>query len=238
MMPSQNIAAPSSLAEVRCNIYDFLSILLLKPPSEKLLASLCEPELLANLEEIFGEATLVHFREFLKYFPANMEGTIQEYNDLFIVPLGEYVTPYEAVYREQREVEGKPLNGLLMGKTTVAVQESYRQANVRVTEDFLELPDHAGLEISFMGHLCKKQVEAMNQADSKQVEKFLQMQKNFLQEHLILWIPGLCARIRENAHGPFYKGVAGLLEAFMLLEAEAIDKFGKNGSHAKLGIPI
>lgn len=226
MKHAPDTAGASNLAEARGNIYGFLSRLLLEAPTESLVSPLCQPDVLAALGDMLGAAAPRHFQDFLQHYPENLKPLVQEYHDLFTVPLGRYVTPYEAVYRDERVVEGKRMKGLLMGESSVAVQQSYREAEVRITEDFLELPDHAGLELSFMSYLCHKQAEALNRSDTQQSLILLHRQKTFLQKHLTPWIPSLCARICEQAQGPFYKGVAKLIEAFIALEAETLSQTG------------
>lgn len=222
MRSSVDSASSGSLAEARSNMYSFLSAFLLEPPSLKLLAPLGQPDTLSNLAAVFGEAPTSHLQEFAQGFPQDTEALVQEYNDLFVVPLGRYVTPYESVYRDEREIEGRQVKGLLMGESALAVLQSYRLANASISEAFLDLPDHAGLELSFMGYLCQRQAEALNRHDEQQSSELLQIQKDFLEEHLTPWMPALCARIRGNAEGPLYKGIAELIESFLALETETL----------------
>ena len=224
MNKTLDMLSPVDMVEARGNVYGFLSRFLLEPPSEKLMSPLREPDMLSNLASIFGESNLTHLQEFINHFPGSLETLIQEYNDLFVVPLGSYVMPYEAVYRDEREVEGKRIKGLLIGESTAVVQKSYQQAGLAISDAFLDLPDHAGIELSFMSFLCSKQAAALKQSDGKQSLEYLEMQKAFLNEHLISWMPKLCARITENADGPFYKGLAKLIHAFLTLEAETLNQ--------------
>lgn len=224
---SSDIAA-ASLAEARARVYGFLSRVLLEPPSETLLSPFREPELLDSFRSLIGEHALDYFQGISKLGAQDLAPLVQEYNDLFVVPLGRYVTPYEAVYRGTGGVRGK--KGLLMGASTVAVLQSFKQAGVKASDDFLDLPDHAGLELSFMCYLCNKQAEALNRGDNQQSSTFFQMQKSFLEEHLACWIPGLCTRIFDNAQELFYKGVAKLIEAFIASEAETLAQIGTSTS--------
>lgn len=222
MRDSADTLSSCDLAESRGNMYSFLSTCLLEPPSPRLLGPLCEPDTLSNIAKVFGEDRTNYLRELAQRFPQGMEPFIQEYNDLFVVPLGRYVTPYEAVYRDERVIEGKQMKGLLMGQSTLAVLQSYGLANASVSEDVLDMPDYAGLELSFMGYLCKKQADALDRGDEQQSLELLRMQRDFLQEHLTPWMPTLCTRIRENAEGPLYKGIAELIQSFLALETETL----------------
>lgn len=219
--------SPSALPEARGAIYYFLSSLLLEPPTEKLLSALSRTEIFDNLAALPGEASLSNMRELLNHLPDSLARLTQEFNDLFIVPLGRYITPYEAVYRDEREVDGKRVKGLLAGESTIAVQKSYREAGIAIRDDFLELPDHAGVELSFMSYLCSKQSDMRKAGEVQKSLKYLKMQKRFYKEHLTVWMPRLCARMNENSEGPFYKGVSRLIEAFLILEAETLSQTGE-----------
>ena len=70
--------------------------------------------------------------------------------NLFKVPGPQYVTPYEAVYRDTREINGQTVGGLLADQSTVDVQKWCRLAAIEVTEDFKNLPDHIALEFNHL----------------------------------------------------------------------------------------
>ena len=215
----EKIMDRANLAKARGDMYNFLSAAFLEPPGKTLVTALSSNGLLEALENIFGPAAVNDLRMFVSQFQGDYESSDQEFQDLFMVPLGRYVTPYEAVYRDEREVGDERVRGLLAGPSTLAVKQLYREAGMAVSEDFKELPDHVGLELACMKFLCEAEARAWVQEDLDSVRRMRDFQKRLLHEHLLLWVPELCRRIRKNAVGPLYRGIAELVEAYLEMEA-------------------
>ncbi len=207
----------------RGKMYRFLSGAFLEPPGKALVGSLLAEGFVEQMEEVFGAAVVRDLRQFVGEFQGDYEGLNQEFQDLFMIPLGRYVTPYEAVYRDEREIGDERVQGLLMGPSTLAVKQLYREAGIVVSEDFKDLPDHVGLELACMEFLCGAEAQAWEQDGVDDVHRMRDFQKRLLHEHLLQWVPTLCGRIRENAPGPFYRGVASLTEAYLKQEADELD---------------
>ena len=212
----------ASWAQARGNMYKFLSAAFLEPPGKALVGPLLADGSLDGLEEIFGTAAVSHLREFAGRFQGDYESLDQEFQGLLMVPLGRYVTPYEAVYRDERVVEDQVVRGLLMGPSTLAVRKLYREAGLDVAEDLRELPDHVGLELACMESLCRAEAQAWERDDAEAVRWARGLERRLMEEHLLQWVPSLCARVRENAPGPFYRGVAALTEEFLRQEADEL----------------
>lgn len=208
-------------ARARANMYSFLSTAFLQPPNEAVVAALSDHIFLQEVESVFGVAAIEELRAFAADFKGDHESLDQEFQDLFVVPLGRYVTPYEAVYRDKRQVENAMVCGLLMGPSTLAIKQLYREAGVAISDAAKELPDHIGLEFACMQLLCEEEARACEQNDAGQVERVRSLQQRLLNEHLLHWVPALCARIRENAAGAFYRGIASLTEASLRRDAES-----------------
>ena len=63
--------------------------------------------------------------------------------------------------------------------------------------------------------LCDAEARAWQENDEAAVTRARELQRRLLREHLLQWAPKLCGRIRANAPGPFYRGIAALTEAFL-----------------------
>jgi TorA maturation chaperone TorD len=213
---------PMTWATARGDMYKFLSAVFLEPPTEALVAPLLADGFVEGLEEVFGTAVVDDLRQFIREFREDYEGLDQEFQSLFMVPLGRYVTPYEAVYRDEWEVGDSRVRGLLMGPSTLAVKQLYREAGAAISEDFKDLPDHVGLELACMEFLCKAEAQAWDRQDLAEVHRVRGFQTRLLLEHLVEWVPMLCERIREFAAGPLYRGIARLTEAYLVLESDAL----------------
>lgn len=137
----------------------------------------------------------------------------QEFMNLFKVPTGRYVTPYESVYRDEREVAGEKVRGLLCGPSTVAVRKWYRLAALEISPDYKDLPDHIAMELGYMAHLCAKEQQFAEAGDEAHLHRCWQMQYGFLVRHLTAWLPLLRDRIHERSQHPYFRALADLAVA-------------------------
>lgn len=212
----------AEMAGARAAVYGFLSQLLLAPPTEAALAKLRDRGFVVDLATSLGLAPSPEIDKLSEAAYGSLNSLAQEYHDLFLVPLGRYVAPYEAVYRGAREDDGRWLGGHLQSEYTVAVLAIYREAEAKIAADVLDLPDHIGLELAFMQFICEEEHETWQRNDNVEAMRLIEIQKSFLEEHLGQWAPVLCRRIQEKAEGPLYKGLAHLVKAFISAELETV----------------
>ncbi len=153
---SSRLLAAAELAGARAGAYEVLAALYSRPPTEELVAGLLKLAPSPALDALSDGPAAECLRRYALACGGepDMAALRQEFDDLFVVPLGRYVTPYEAVYRDQRLVGERVVGGLLMGPSTVAVLSDYRAGGVEVAPDCGELPDHIGIELNFMAILC------------------------------------------------------------------------------------
>lgn len=214
--------AASAWATARGQLYRVLAAAFLRPPTPELVGPFLDGGVLADLADRFGEAAVAELIAFRETFGTDYRGLDQDYQDLFLVPLGRYVTPYEAVYRDERVVDDRVVRGLLMGPSTLAIRALYREAGVEVAAEVLELPDHVGLELACMAVLCEAEAQARQGDETEAVARARALQRRLLEDHLLRWVPSLCARVHASAPGPFYRGLASLTEAFLREEATGL----------------
>ncbi len=69
-----------------------------------------------------------------------------------------------------------------------------------------------------MEYLCKQEALGAEKGDPIETERVRDLQRRLIRDHLMQWVPALCARIRENAAGPFYRGIAGVTNVFLIQE--------------------
>jgi TorA maturation chaperone TorD len=221
-------------AEARANMYRFLSTVYLFPIDEDLLRRLVDEEFLDELSTLFGEQVVADLRDFAATvsLEEDLPSLRQEYMDLFAVPTGRYVTPFEDVFRGS-SAEGKGVRGPLLGERAIAVTRAYRRAGAEMDSACMELPTHIGVELSFMKYLCEREAAAHgNQSSSTAPERldeesaesarYRGLQSRFLQEHLNQWFPQLSSTIQASAGGPLYRGLAGLTEEYLSRDAAVL----------------
>lgn len=148
------------------------------------------------------------------------EGLRREYYDLFVVPNPRYVRPYESVYRDRIPIDflgnqkpsltggRKYIRGLLMGRSTRDVLRYYKEAKVSHS---IDLPDHIGNEIAFLGYLLKKAKESTG----SESDKFLSLYDQFRKNHLLKWIGKLIKRVKEFEYTGYYSSALLLTQSLL-----------------------
>ena len=225
------MTAANQDAAARANMYRFLSAVYLFPVDEDLLRQLINHDFLDELSTLFGEQAVAELKAFASHasIDEDLQHLKQEYMDLFAVPTGRYVTPFEDVYRGgvADEEKGK---GPLLGERAIAVTRAYRSAGAAMDRACKELPTHVGVELSFMSFLCEREAvatcrersdAATNGEEKKPTEstRYRELQSRFLREHLTQWFPRLSARIQARSGKPFYRGLAVVTEEFLSRDA-------------------
>lgn len=215
--------------QARERLYHFLAAAFLRPLTPEALHQLTNPEVLNELAQAFGEEAIGALRDYAATSPgeAAAQSLQQEFMDLFAVPGGRYVTPFEDVYRgasPERKL------GPLLGEHAVAVRRLYRAAGGEVEAHCKELPTHIGVELAFMSFLCAEEVAARmdiggpfpgddGAGATARGDRCRALQLRFLREHLNAWFPQLNRAIRERAASGMYRGLGELTQA--VLERDA-----------------
>jgi TorA maturation chaperone TorD len=219
--------AAAETARARADMYQFFSTVYLTPPSEDLLRQLADTEFLDELSRLFGDDTVAELKSFSESTDLEQESeTLNlEFMDLFAVPTGRYVVPFEDVYR------GEGSSGPLLGEQAIAVIRSYREAGAEMDREIKELPTHVGVELAFMSFLCEQEAVAVIEGAVTPPERdpnadrsrYRRLQTQFLRDHLNSWFPNLSSEIQARASSPLYRGLAIMTEKFLNLDAAGLD---------------
>jgi len=110
------------------------------------------------------------------------------------------VFPYESMFLG--------VTGLLGGDITDGVVASYQAAGFGEQEKG-EGADHIGHELSFMAFLCRAEHEAWEGQRPAVAPRMARLQAEFLDLHLLRWLPPLALAIRAHDHS-FYEAVVGV----------------------------
>jgi TorA maturation chaperone TorD len=88
-----------------------------------------------------------------------------------------------------------------------------------LTPDHHDLPDHVATELGFMAYLAMQEAEAQG----KDALVWLDKERAFLRDHLIVWLPRFCQRVQAESQHPFYTALAELAMTFVSLDAQQIE---------------
>ena len=109
--------------------------------------------------------------------------------------------PYESVYTSERR--------LLMQEARAEVLVTLRE-NELVRGNWNEAEDHIALELEFMQRMALRAAEALGDAAEEEAIAYLRTSYDFLENHLLNWVPMLVADMRMHARTLFYQGLGQL----------------------------
>lgn len=146
--------------------------------------------------------------------PVLAERLAGEYTRLFLGPGRAPVGLYETLYTSE--------NRLLMQETTLAVRKCYLQAGL-VSERLNSVPDdYLAAEMEYMFFLCVQTLENLELNQYAMAERYLELQREFLDRHLLTWLPGMARDLENNTSEPFFKGIALITRGLMEVEREVV----------------
>jgi TorA maturation chaperone TorD len=195
-----------------CHLYGLLASLFRAEPTRELLQLLRSPDLAPllidagfDIEDELGDGmdddTL-------------LEQLAVEYAALFLGP-GGHISPHESVHAD-------PAGGKLWGDETVAVKRYIEALDLSLDDDYRGLPDHISVELDLMASLVGHEARGWEQGDLANVANALAYQQEFMQEHLLRWVPLFCRKVIETSGMAFYRDLARVTRDFLASEAEDI----------------
>jgi len=119
-------------------------------------------------------------------------------------------SPYEGHYCS------KPRSMIML-----EVSEFYNFFGLRMSQEEgkREFPDYICVELEFLHFLTFKEGEAIG--EGKEEKLYLMAQKDFLERHMIQWVPKFCLKL-QNSDVPFYAGLARIASGFITCEFELL----------------
>jgi len=179
---------------------EFLSNLYLcKPTKEaienwKALLSEEGPNLFLKLKDAIDEIDLDSEQGF--------EDLLWEYTRLFIGPYKLPCPPWESVYTSAKK--------LMMQEAYDKVASFYKEIGLDINNPDI-MADHIGAELNFMAILLQK----ISHEPERRLY-YMDMSKNFLNEHLVRWAPQFTLDMEGATNSKFYKALAQVTRNFII----------------------
>ncbi len=223
-MNKDNISQIEPLLETRAFIYDVLRRAFLQEPTLEFLTFLNDGSLLENFpfqeeqqdirEGVEQILALIHEKDLTK---AEVFDSLHwDYTRMFIGPDRLPAPLWESAYLSKER--------LLFQEQTLKVRQAYLKYQFLPRNFMQEADDHLGLELDFMYQLTLQARQVMNEGNIEKLQQIFTDQKDFLENHLLQWVPELALKIRENAQSSFYPGIAKILKGFLTLDLEALEE--------------
>ena len=121
--------------------------------------------------------------------------------------------PFESVYTSPKR--------LMMQEARDEVLAVYRSEGLDKLPSWKESEDHIALELEFMQRMALRAAEALSDNAEDEAIAYLRTSYDFLENHLLNWVPMLVADMRMHARTLFYQGL-GQLTLGSLQEDEAV----------------
>lgn len=83
--------------------------------------------------------------------------------------------------------------------------------------------DHIGVEFEFMHHLCEAQLKAEQSGDGEAVGELMNVQRTFLDKHLVRWAPMYLLNMKYESRTPLYYDAADMALEFLLTDFEYLN---------------
>ena len=96
--------------------------------------------------------------------------------------------------------------------------QAYKSLGYEKEKGFQEPEDHVAVEFDFMANLCRWTSKTLNDGEVEKAIAYLNLQKEFLRDHLNQWVPLLCKELEKAATSPLYKGLAHLTKGFVTID--------------------
>ena len=137
-----------------------------------------------------------------------------EFMRLFLSGRAGFVSPFESVYTSDERV--------LMQKARDQVLAFYRDEGLDRVAEFREPEDHIAIELDFMAHLCRRAAELWD-SEPEAARGYLEKQKAFLDQHLLVWVPRFCADLDRAARSDFYRAISLITQEHLAHELQTVD---------------
>ena len=112
---------------------------------------------------------------------------------------GRYATPYESVFTGDERI--------MMGDARDDVVARFLEDGFQVNPDLHEPVDHLAFELEYLVNMNERAGECAQAKDKAQLRRNVVRQLEFIEGHLLNWIPALREVAQEYAKLTFYPGM-------------------------------
>lgn len=196
-------------SQLRSEIYGLLSTVFREEPNGALIRELRTPRLSSILDNVKVDLGARFYND-----PESVikEELAIEFAHLFLGP-ETHISAHESIFCEADNGQGG-----LWGKKTVAVKAFIEATGLDYDAGFKGIPDHVSVELEFMHKLTEWEAKKWRDEDLDSAEYCLDVQRMFLEQHLLCWVPQFCDLVISRAEMPFYRAMSELAWDYMEFE--------------------
>lgn len=206
-------------ASGRSNCYGLMALVFRDAPSPEVVEQLRSPPIADALSGLGYDAA----EDLTGDLEAVTERLREEYSRVFVGP-GGHVSPFGSVHHEDE--------GQLWGESTVQVKRFIEATGLSFEGNWESIPDHIAIQLELMQRLAAHEAELWSKktsADPRQAEtidrqlhKCLEVEEQFLRDHLCTWVPRFCDRTMKTSACAFYQEIARLTSSFVVSDLDQV----------------
>lgn len=209
-----------NILRIRAEVYGILRELFYKEPTQEFLGRLSSHPVLRALSENHPNDEIRRSSRNLMEAAYELVGkdltdTWAEFTRLFIGPGRPVAIPFESVHRGERKLKGE----------TWAEIRDWLLDSGYILEEKSVLEDHIAVELEYMMLSCLDALESIE--NGKSPIEILTKQLEFLEEHLLKWVPEFTDIIIKNTKSKFYRCLAGFSASFIKNDFEMLKEMLK-----------
>lgn len=213
------------LAAARVFAYSLLKRVFLEQPNAEFLKLLVEEELLDNFPGLEDDAEIREGLKVTKSYLArdgSYEGKARvaavDYTSMFMAPMKKRIVakPYESIYTSAMKQ--------VWQEETMVVRRIYLKHGLLPKDVMREPEDHIGYELDFMGRLSERIFRAAKRKKFDKAKEVIEAQREFLEDHLLKWVPEFSRRVRQHASTDYFRGLGMVLPAYLNLDYSGVRK--------------
>jgi TorA maturation chaperone TorD len=145
-----------------------------------------------------------------------LDGLSNDFTRLFVGPGKMEADPWESLHLSKENV--------LFQAVTLEVRRSY-VASGFIPQSYPNVADdHIALELDFMAALANRAQDAYQEADIEKTRIALVASRDFLDEHLLVWVPSFAERLARAKHSQFYGKAGAVLNVFLPIDRLLVDE--------------
>lgn len=203
--------------QARQAVYGLLQRLYKDAPDPKLYQWLLANHPFSEFPIVFQDAPN-HLLEQLEQalLEATFEELRQDYIQLYVGPGRMEVPPWESVYRNDER--------RLFDQHTLQVRETYARHGMEFVKKNKTPEDHISIELEFMRIVTERLLKAIDLQDEKAERILIQEQLEFLNGHMLVWMPFFIDLTRKSAKTVFFSRLSELLGKFLNWDVETLNQ--------------
>ena len=216
----EEMAQPQEIMESSAAIFELLSQLYASEPSYEFIEALRETRFPAHTGNERMDEGIWKIASYLsKTGDSATEELAADYCRTF---MGAGSDSYSAAYPLESVHTGH--KRLIMQGARDEVMAVYKAYGMEKSDRLRDGEDHIAYELDFMSVLASRTAELIEEGKADEAEKLVHAQLNFMDDHLLNWVPKLTKQMRSYSKTDFYHGVSLLTIGYLRENREVLQE--------------